>query len=229
MVEILRNTPFRILFVIVPTIFAFIRFRKRLVTPDIFIIVFILSAIAAEIFTLFYEGYNLVQYSLFTAFEVLIITLLVYNETRKKSLFWIAGIPTIVFFLFFYITEYSSVDLLNLESNFPKRSPIDTHQFFDFCSITNLIFIILSFIWLYDLVTSSKPRNGGNTKRFIFLFAFLGYYCGGFFTIAFGRYIIGDITIWFEYWNKIYLPLYLLFYLTLNIGLLWKPTPSSSS
>ncbi|MFT7591937.1 MAG: hypothetical protein ACI9UJ_001866 [bacterium] len=229
MVEILRDTSFRLLFILVPTIYSVVRFRSRFVRSDYFILIFILSTILSEIFTLLHSGYNLIQYSLFSIFDIAIITALVYSETKHRVVIWISSIPTIGFFIFFLLTEYSSMDLLGIQNNFPIRSPLDTHQFFDFTSITNLLFVILCFIWLYDLVIKTRIENGGNTKRFIYLFALLGFYCGTFFTLAFGRYIIGDIMIWFEYWNKIYLPLYLLFYLTLNIGLLWNPTPSSSS
>jgi hypothetical protein len=205
MAEIIRNTPFRILFIVVPTIYVLI--RKRNAKIDYFIIGLISIVVASEFFTLFHKGYNLIQYSLFMLAETAVLAFMVYQETKKKLAIIIGLCLPILAIMFFLLTEYSSIDLFNISTNFPLRSPMDTHQFFDFNSIVSLTSIILVFMWLTFLVSTPNKIEGGSTKRFIYIFAFLGYFCGGFFTVAFGRYIIGDIGIWFEYWNKIYLPL----------------------
>lgn len=224
--DIVRNTLFRIALLVIPTVFVLI--RRKYTKLDRFVILYILLAIGTELFTLIHEGYNLVQYSLFSFLEVLFISLIVFQDVRKKTVIVIPAIVSISTLIFFFNSPYSSLDLLKLPNSFPLRSPIDTHQFFDLCSINNLIAIVLTFVWLIKIL-NVEYNSGENIKRLIYVFSFLGYYCGSFFTIAFGRYIIGDISLWFEFWNKIYLPLYILFYLTLNIGLLWKTTPQSSS
>lgn len=227
MVELMRNTPFRIMFIALPTIFIF--FRKKKLKVELYVIGIILLTILSEIFTLLHSGYNLVEYSLFMVAHTIIMSLLVFEETKKKIILFIGIGLSALALIFFLLTPYSSIDVFHITTNFPLRSPIDTHQYFDLSSFLSLLNIIMVYTWLATLLSSTNQYPGGLTKRYIFIFGFLFYFCGGFFTVAFGRYIVGDISIWFEYWNKIYLPLYLLFYLTLNIGLLWKPTPSLSS
>lgn len=227
MVELLRDTQFRLLFILLPAIFAII-VRKQILL-DRYVLALILVTVSSEVFTLFHHGYNLVHYSIFTILDVIIISALIAKETEIKSIIPVNTVVTIIIFLFFIITDFSSINWLPITNTFPHRSPLDSQQFFDFCALASLILIITIFIWLFHVVSTNKNLQGGLTKRFIFITGMLAFYCGGFFTVAFGRYIVGDISIWFEYWNKIYLPLYLLFYLTLNIGLLWKPTPSLSS
>ncbi len=227
MVEIMRNIGFRMLFILIPAIFTL--FKRTNVKIDKQILYFLGIVFLSEVFTYFHEGYNLIQYSLFSIAYLLAFSFLVQQEIRNKKIIYIGTlIPTFVLVLFL-LTDYSSINILDIVNVFPKRSPLDTQQFSDFSAVVNLCFIIITFMWLYDVISKPSFRSGGVTKRFIYIFGFLGYFAGSFFTIAFGRYIIGDIAVWFDYWNKIYLPLYLLFILTLNIGLLWKPTPTPSS
>ena len=227
MVEIMRNTGFRMLFIVIPAIFVL--FKQKKVKLDKHILLYLTIVFFSEVFTYFHQGYNLIHYSLFLLTDLLIYSYIVQQEIRNKKIIYIGTlIPTFVLVLFL-LTDYSSINILDIVNVFPKRSPLDTQQFFDFSAVVNLCFIVITFMWLYDVISKPSFRSGGLTKRFIYIFGFLGYFAGSFFTIAFGRYIIGDIAVWFDYWNKIYLPLYLLFILTLNIGLLWKPTPSPSS
>ncbi len=227
MVEIMRNTGFRMLFILIPTIFFF--FKKQKIRLDWYIIGYLYLTLVSEIFTFYHTGYNLIHYSIFVLVNLIFISVFIYQETNKRIVLFISTILPITSLIFFLTTDHSSLDIVDIVNVFPVRSPLDTQQYFDFNGLINLCFVLVTFIWLYDVVSQTQKLEGGLTKRFIYIFGFLGYFAGSFFTIAFGRYIIGDIAQWFEYWNKIYLPLYLLFILTLNIGLLWTPTPSSSS
>ena len=121
-------------------------------------------------------------------------------------------------------TDESFITYLGYKDSYELIRPFGVHQFFDLCSVNNLIMVILTFVWLGKVIERDDLISKETTKRFIYIFAFLAYYGGSFFTLAFARLGLPGTNHWRDMWYTIYIPLYVLFILALFVGLLWKPT-----
>lgn len=222
MTDILINNHFRIFIIGLP-LFIYV-FKKNKLALDAPVFVFVVNILFSELFiTLYPRAYNLVVFSILSITESIILGWLIYKETKKNGLVLLTVLPTTFAFIFAFFTDYSSSQLFGFLDKFRYVKPINANQFFDLCAIHNLSFIIVLFAWLYATLNGKIPHPQLNKKRFVYIFVFLAYFASSFFSIAFGRYLTTDLNAWYTMWGMVYLPLYLLFYTTLNITLFWNP------
>jgi len=221
MLELLGNFHFRLVslagLVVISAIFGNLKGAGK------YVFIYMLILLITEIFNYFYLGYNLIYYSGFGIAEFVVIVQMVVHDIRRKWLLWILIIPPALF-VFFYISNWSFVDELNIDRHYKDIYPIDEHQYFDFLSVLYFLIVLVTFKWLYHLISDDfhKDIKRLNTKKVIFIFAFLGFHGGTFFTTAFARVLLPDLSKWDFLWSAIFIPLYFLFTVSLTVGLLWK-------
>lgn len=190
---------------------------------DTLIFAFLVMRLIGELVTFFVKDGNILYYSLFTIFDNAILVFITYSEVKRKSILIFGFVPFLLLFVFFMTTDQSFITMLGYEDSYELLRPFGVHQFFDLCSWMNLMMVVFSFIWLSKTIDREELVGKELTKRFIYIFSFLAFYGGSFFTLAFARLALPGTDHWREMWYTIYIPLYFLFILALLVGLLWKP------
>jgi hypothetical protein len=189
-----------------------------------YLYIYLLFALLGEVVTIVYNGYNLLIYSCLTGLEVVVISLLVHHETSGSN---IPKLVAVIFSIAFSAALYSDFCLINLINSTELTE--ETHiisfkQYIDLSTIASLGYLTLAFTWLIHLVQRNDLLPYENNKRYIFILAFIMFYGGTFFMLAFGRYLLPEFEDWDLLWSAIVHPILLLFYLIIFIGLLWKRT-----
>lgn len=186
-----------------------------------------MSMFVGEIVTYFAPNENLFYYSILSVFDVMLFIAIIYEELKAK-LVLVISIPLVAIFYFIILTtDFSFIMAMGFEDKYPLVQPIGVHQFFDFTSILALIRIVLSFAWLSYIVNNTELKGKELVRKYIYIFAFLVFFGGSFFVVAFARLASPDTMKWVEFWDVLYLPIYILYFLTLVFNLLWKSTTSS--
>ncbi len=219
MTTLLQNPSFQSVYLGVPVLLYLLFWKKCKL--DNWICAYLIFTILTLLYSLFFKGYNLPYYSVFTTLEALLIGLMVYSLTKAKWTIALASIPNFTLLITYFLTEFSSKDIIPFTDQFPYRSPIGAHQFFDISSLNSLIISILCFFWLYNIISIEKTKYLTN-KSLVYVFAILVFHAGSFFTLAFARYLISDLEVWRTLWAFIFIPIFMLSFTSLSVGLLWK-------
>jgi len=218
----LDNDFFRVACLVVILIAPLFFKKLRTDTLNKFIFLFIGVSLLGESAPLIFKGYNLLYLSVLGLIQLIIISCLIYYETSKKTIPLVVSIGGILFFLLLYFTDWSSNVYFLGGINSSSGYPILLHQFFDLYSVINLGLIVLVFTWLYHIVYREEIRILEIRRRYIFIFSFLIYAGGTFFMVAFGRIILPSFKEWYPLWSAIFYPIWLVFYLLLFFGILWR-------
>lgn len=203
---------------------CFKRVRKDRISK--FIILFIGFSILGEATPLFYPGYNLLHLSMLATCQLGVVSTAIYYETSKLRVPLVVTIGGVLFFTYLYISSWSSYSFITAGIAPFGNYPIGLHQFFDLQSVINIGLIVLMFHWLTHLVNLEHYKIEELRKRYFFIFGFLIYAGGTFFMVAFGRIIIPSLEEWFSLWSIIFYPIWIIFYLLLFTGIIWKPIRS---
>lgn len=151
-----------------------------------------------------------------------ILGYIVVVETKKRTLALMSVGAVYLVYLFYLLTDYSSLTFFNWNYPIQGSYPINVHQYYDISTIINLGSLIIVFYWLYKLVYSNAIYSVQIKPKYLYIFAFLILYAGTFFILAFGRSLLIDPQNWQYLWGTIFLPIYVLFNILLFRGLLWK-------
>lgn len=210
-------------FILVALVIAVAFFLKKVEKGiSLYIVTYLLFSLIGEGITLFYDGYNLVLYSVLPTIQVGIIASLVYSETKRLKL--IAGLFLgLVSILIIFISSDISSHML-LKNHLPESSThlIHLHQFFDYSAIICAGQITLAFIWLINIVQRTNLKPNQVHKRYLYILALIVFYGGTFFMLAFGRLLLPSFEAWYSLWSMIFYPILFMFYSILFTGLLWK-------
>lgn len=193
---------------------------------DNFILAFTVISVLGELAPLFVPGYNLIHLSVLAVCHLGLVAILINYETSNLKMPLTLLVGGILFFVFLYISDWSSYSLISEGISPSGEYPIGVHQFFDLLSVVNLSLIVLMFVWLVHLVRLVDYQVYDLKKKYLFILAFLIYAGGSFFMVAFSRFIIPSLEEWFSLWNLIYIPIWFVFNTLLFAGLIWRPTRS---
>ena len=211
-------------------ILSFLRIQDHKI--DWYFRILILFGILSEISGYFLVesiGSNLMAYSIFNGVQYTVLALIVINDTKKVLPFIVAGIVIWTELILQIGFDFSLISIITRSTEFIEPRQKLAAQYFELTSLTNLIITVLSFYWIWWLVNSSKFEGASLQKRYIYAFSLLAYFCCGFFIITLPRLAMIEFEYWVQLWQKIFNPLFILYYLGLLIGILWKVSNPSSS
>lgn len=207
------------------SIFLFVLLFKRPYKKlESILSVFLFFSLIGELVTQFYDGFNLVIYAFLSFLQVITVAYLLYNESKKIQLPATISFISLCAFIFMYFTNFSTYELLRIGLKSNESLPISLHQFFDLSTLYNLSIILLIFTWLISVAQRDDLELSLVYQKYFIVFSFLLHYGGSFFMIAFGRLLLPSYEDWFAMWALIFTPLLTFFYITLGIGIIWKPT-----
>lgn len=222
MYAIYENDLVRIVFLSIPIIF--VAFKTNSLN-EWFIYAYLCLSLCAEIATLLNPNNNLFMLSVLGVIQTILVAFMISVDCRSKNVLW-ALIPSLLLFFLYLFSDFSIASLLNYRDEYEGLKPISVQEFFDLFTIFNLTLVILLFYWLNYSIEFYQKNHLIYRKKLIYIFAFLLFYTGTFFTLAFGRFLLPNLDQWFQVWRMIYFPIYFIFYTTISINLLWKPRHS---